>query len=240
MKQIPLFVTLLVTGMLGGLYIQLLNKAEQGLPVLGPLIEDVRQSVVNVSAMTGPDNTVSRDKDNAYSSLGSGVIIDGRSGRVITNYHVVKQTNRIAVKLSDGRVVAASLVSVDPDTDVALLEIKARGLQSMQMADSDKLQVGDPVLAIGNPFGLGQAVTFGIVSALGGALPATVGNVGWIQTDALINPGNSGGALINMKGELVGMNAAMLAPGGNNAGIGFAVPANLIKQVIDKAGVKGP
>ena len=232
MKQIPLFVTLLVTGMLGGLSIQLLNKAEQGLPVLGPLIEDVRQSVVNVSAMTGPDN--------AHSSLGSGVIIDGRSGRVITNYHVVKQTNRIAVKLSDGRVVAASLVSVDPDTDVALLEIKARGLQSMQMADSDKLQVGDPVLAIGNPFGLGQAVTFGIVSALGGALPATVGNVGWIQTDALINPGNSGGALINMKGELVGMNAAMLAPGGNNAGIGFAVPANLIKQVIDKAGVKGP
>ena len=240
MKQIAFLMALIMIGVLGGLHIQSSSKVVQGLPALGPLIENVRRSVVNVSAMPESGTGIPHDEDDAYSSLGSGVIIDDRLGYIITNYHVVKRASRIVVKLADSRVVTASIVVVDPDIDVALLQIKTRGLRSLSMTDSGNVKVGDHVLAIGNPFGLGQAVTYGIVSALGGTLPATVGNVNWIQTDALINPGNSGGALVNMSGELIGVNTAILAPGGNNAGIGFAIPVNLAKRVIEMVDSKMP
>ena len=167
-------------------------------------------------------------------SAGSGVIVDARRGLVLTNHHVVRAAERITVTLKDRRDLAAELVGSDPATDVALLRIPSESLTALPFGDSDRLKVGDLVIAIGNPFGLGQTVTSGIVSALGrGGI--TRGNYeDFIQTDASINPGNSGGALINSKGELIGINTAILAPGGGNVGIGFAVPANMARTVMDQ------
>lgn len=164
-------------------------------------------------------------------ALGSGVIVSG-DGYVVTNNHVVQNARDIEVSLNDGRTLAAKVVGTDPQTDVALIKINAQNLPFVTLADSDKVQVGDMVLAVGNPFGIGQTVTRGIVSAKNRATSGE-GDEDFIQTDAAINPGNSGGALVDTEGRLVGINSAILSRSGGNQGIGFAVPSNLVKWVAD-------
>ena len=165
-------------------------------------------------------------------SAGSGVIVDAAQGYVLTNDHVVKGASKIEVTTRDNRRFKAQLVGRDQATDIALLRIKADGLTSIALGDSDTLEVGDFVLAIGNPFGLGQTVTSGIVSALGRSGLGIEGYEDFIQTDAAINPGNSGGALITLDGRLVGINTAILSRTGGNVGIGFAVPINMTRLVM--------
>lgn len=169
-------------------------------------------------------------------SLGSGVIFDAEKGLVLTNNHVIQSADEITVSLTDGRSFQAELVGSDPATDVALIKIPADKLTALSLADSDQLRVGDFVVAIGNPFGLGQTVTSGIVSALGRSGLGIEGYEDFIQTDASINPGNSGGALVNLRGELVGINTAIFSPGqrAGNIGIGFAIPSNMVKQISDQ------
>ena len=168
-------------------------------------------------------------------AAGSGVIFDAGAGYVVTNHHVIEGAEEISVKLKDRRIYAAELVGSDAQTDIALLRIDADDLTSLPLADSDELAVGDFVVAIGNPFNLGQTVTSGIVSALGrrGGFSAD-GYESFIQTDASINRGNSGGALVDLDGRLVGINTAIISPSGGNAGIGFAVPANIVRLVADQ------
>ncbi|HEX4618259.1 MAG TPA: trypsin-like peptidase domain-containing protein, partial [Steroidobacteraceae bacterium] len=165
---------------------------------------------------------------------GSGVVVDAASGYVLTNGHVVENATRIDVTTKDNRRFTAKLIGRDADTDVALLQIPAEGLTAVPMGDSDRLQVGDFVLAIGNPFGLGQTVTSGIVSALGRSGLGVEGFEDFIQTDASINPGNSGGALVNLRGELIGINTEILSRNGGNLGIGFAIPINMARGVMDQ------
>lgn len=166
-------------------------------------------------------------------SLGSGVIVD-RSGLIITNNHVVSKADEIKVFLADKRDFKAKLIGTDTKTDLALLKIEAESLQTIQWADSDKLEVGEFVLAIGNPFGLNQTVTMGIVSAVGRASMGIAEYEDFIQTDAAINPGNSGGALVNVRGELVGINTAIFSQSGGNMGIGFAVPSNMARSIVEQ------
>ena len=167
---------------------------------------------------------------------GSGVVVDAQRGLVLTNHHVIQGATRVVVVLKDRRELAAELVGSDPGTDVAVLRVKAERLVAVPMGDSDAMSVGDFVLAIGNPFSLGQTVTSGIVSALGRGI-SPEGYEDYIQTDAAINPGNSGGALINLDGQLIGINTAILSGGrsgggGGNIGIGFAVPTSMAKEVM--------
>jgi Do/DeqQ family serine protease len=162
------------------------------------------------------------------------VIVDAREGIVVTHHHVVNGADEIHVGLQDGRSLKAELVGSDPEVDIAVLKVPAEKLAAVKLADSDKTQVGDFVVAIGNPFGLGQTVTTGVVSALGRSGLGIEGYEDFIQTDASINPGNSGGALINLRGELIGINTAIIAPGGGNIGIGFAIPANMAKNSVDQ------
>jgi len=159
-------------------------------------------------------------------------VIDAKKGYVITNHHVIDKADEITVTLRDGRSLHAELVGTDSETDVALLKIAADNLTDIPSANSDQLRVGDFVVAIGNPFGLGQTVTSGIVSALGRSGLGIEGYEDFIQTDASINPGNSGGALVNLRGELVGINTAILAPNGGNVGIGFAIPINMVNRIV--------
>jgi Do/DeqQ family serine protease len=166
-------------------------------------------------------------------ATGSGVIVDAAQGYVMTNAHVVENANSIEVTTKDNRRLKAKLVGRDPDTDIAVLQLSANNLTAVPIGDSDRLQVGDFVLAIGNPFGLGQTVTSGIISALGRS-PGIEGYEDFIQTDASINPGNSGGPLVDLQGRVVGINTAILAPSGGNIGIGFAVPINMARQVMDQ------
>jgi Do/DeqQ family serine protease len=166
-------------------------------------------------------------------ATGSGVIVDAAQGYVMTNAHVVENANNIEVTTKDNRRLKAKLVGRDPDTDIAVLQLSANNLTAVPIGDSDRLQVGDFVLAIGNPFGLGQTVTSGIISALG-RNPGIEGYEDFIQTDASINPGNSGGPLVDLQGRVVGINTAILAPSGGNIGIGFAVPINMARQVMDQ------
>jgi len=165
-------------------------------------------------------------------SLGSGVIVSA-DGYVVTNNHVIQGSEEIAVVLYDGRVVNARVIGGDTETDLAVLKIDASNLPSITIADKNPLNVGDVVLAIGNPFGIGRTVTMGIVSALGRQLNMSVYE-DFIQTDAAINEGNSGGALVNAYGELVGINSAVLAPGGKNVGISFAIPVATAKSVLEQ------
>lgn len=165
-------------------------------------------------------------------SAGSGVIVDANNGYILTNHHVIGDSNDIEVKLQDGRQFKAQLIGSDPKVDIALLKIEADKLDALEIADSNSLAVGDFVLAIGNPFGLGQTVTSGIVSALGRNGLGIQGYEDFIQTDASINPGNSGGALIDLNGRLVGINSAIIAPSGGNVGIGFAIPTEVSQLIM--------
>ncbi len=166
-------------------------------------------------------------------AMGSGVIVDAAQGYVLTNAHVVENANSIEVTTKDNRHLTAKLIGRDPDTDIAVLQVPGGNLTAVPMGDSARLQVGDFVLAVGNPFGLGQTVTSGIVSALGRS-PGIEGYEDFIQTDASINPGNSGGALVDLQGRLIGINTAIVAPAGGNIGIGFAVPIDMARQVMDQ------
>jgi len=160
-------------------------------------------------------------------------MFDAREGYVLTNAHVVENATSIEVTTKDNRQLKAKLVGRDPGTDIAVLQISGSDLTAVPMGDSSRLQVGDFVLAIGNPFGLGQTVTSGIVSALGRS-PGIEGYEDFIQTDASINPGNSGGPLVDLQGRIIGINTAIVAPSGGNVGIGFAVPINMVRQVMEQ------
>ena len=222
----------------------------QPLPSLAPMLERATPAVVNVSTSTqmrADDNPLlndpffrwffdlpKRERKRESSSLGSGVIVDARSGLVLTNQHVIDKADEIEVTLKDGRRLRAELVGSDSETDVAVLRIPGGDLTAVPLANSDELRVGDFVVAIGNPFGLGQTVTSGIVSALGRTGLGIEGYENFIQTDASINPGNSGGPLVNLRGELVGINTAILAPSGGNVGIGFAIPANMARVIMEQ------
>ena len=181
-------------------------------------------------------------RERRVSSLGSGVIIDAAKGHVITNAHVIGGADEINVLLPDGRSFEAERVGSDEAADIAVIRISAEGLQAVTVGDSDELRVGDFVVAIGNPFDLGQTATSGIVSALGRSNLGIVGHNGsgkkgyedFIQTDASINRGNSGGALVNLRGELVGVNTAIIGPSGGSVGIGFAIPVNMARQLTDQ------
>ena len=166
-------------------------------------------------------------------SLGSGVIVS-EDGYILTNHHVIAQASRITVGLRDKRELEAKLVGTDPTTDIALLKVEAKGLPFLSLGDSDKAQIGDIVLAIGNPFGIGQTVTMGIISAKGRSNMGIVDYEDFIQTDAAINPGNSGGALVNLSGELIGINTAIVSRTGGYQGIGFAIPSNIVKGVMEQ------
>ncbi len=222
----------------------------RGVVTVAPLITSAAPAVVNISVANsapGAENPLFRDPffrrffgvpDQAPPQesigAGSGVIVDASSGYVLTNHHVVENANRITVKLKDGRRFTAKLVGSDAATDIALLKIKSDRLAALPLGDSDALKVGDFVIAIGNPFGLGQTVTSGIISALGRSGLSRDKFESFVQTDASINPGNSGGALINTRGELIGINTAIIAPGGGNVGIGFAVPVNMVQAVVEQ------
>ena len=226
---------------------------DDGLPTLAPLLADVTPAVVNVSVeirQVGEMNPLFNDplferffdmqpmpqqpQRRRQMSAGSGVIIDANEGYVLTNSHVVENGDRIIVTLKDRRQFDAELIGNDPGTDIALLKIDADDLVAIDLGDSDRLLVGDYVLAIGNPFGLGQTVTLGIISALGRSGLNVEGYEDFIQTDASINPGNSGGALVTLDGRLIGINTAIIAPSGGNVGIGFAVPVNMADAVADQ------
>jgi len=216
-----------------------------GLPTLAPVIERVAPAVVNIAVLVrSPEeqNPLLRDPffrrffglqaPQPQLSAGSGVIVDAKNGYVVTNHHVIRDASEVAVTLKDNRRFPARLVGSDAGTDIALLKIPAENLAEAKFGDSDALAVGDFVVAIGNPFGIGQTVTSGIVSALGRSGLSPEGFEDFIQTDAAINPGNSGGALVNLRGEVVGINSAIIGPSGGNVGIGFAVPANMVRAVI--------
>ncbi len=230
----------------------------RALPSLAPMLEKATPAVVNissVSAVSREDHPLLRDPffrwfferplergGKSSQSLGSGVIVDARRGHVVTNHHVIEKADEIRVTLHDGRELRAALLGSDPDTDIALLPISAEDLTAIPPGDSRHLRVGDFVVAIGNPFGLSQTVTSGIVSALGRSGLGIEGYENFIQTDASINPGNSGGPLLNLRGELIGINTAIVAPSGGNVGIGFAIPVNMVeairRQIIDHGGVR--
>jgi serine protease DegQ len=219
------------------------------MPSLAPMLETSMPAVVNISTATlsrGQDNPLMNDpvfrrffnipnnpSQQQKNSLGSGVIVDKDQGYVLTNHHVIDKADKISVTLSDGRQLNAKLIGSDPEADVAVIQIPADNLAALKVADSSQLKVGDFVVAIGNPFGLGQTVTSGIISALGRSGLGIEGYEDFIQTDASINPGNSGGALVNLRGEFIGMNTAILAPNGGNVGIGFAIPSNMVLTLME-------
>jgi len=224
------------------------------MPSLAPMIRRVSPSVVSIGIQgtvreQGPRNPLLEDpffrrffnvppdagaRERPFQSAGSGVVVDAKQGYIITNAHVVENARDITVTLSDQREFAAKLIGSDPQTDIAVIQIKADGLSQIGFGDSDALEPGDYVAAIGNPFGLQQSVSYGIVSALGRSGMNPDGFESLIQTDASINPGNSGGALVNLRGELVGINNMILSRSGGNIGIGFAIPVNMARSVMDQ------
>ena len=234
----------------------------QQLPSLAPMLEKVLPSVVSI-AVEGKQNSRYSNQDipeefkfffgpdafgdrapRSFKGIGSGVIINAEKGYVLTNNHVIDSADKITVKLEDGREFKAKVVGKDEMSDVALVQLEnPKNLTAIKIADSDKLKVGDFTVAIGNPFGLGQTVTSGIVSALARSTGSDSGTYeNYIQTDAAVNRGNSGGPLINLQGELIGINTAIISPSGSNAGIAFAIPSNmansLVQQIIEYGEVR--
>ncbi|NRQ43381.1 Do family serine endopeptidase [Rheinheimera sp. YQF-2] len=225
-------------------------SSEQEIPTLAPMLEQATPSVVHISVegsrevrqrlpeafryffgQRGPNEY---REERPFKGLGSGVVIDAAKGYIVTNNHVIQDANDIEVRLKDGRTFKAKKLGADPESDIALLQIEAENLIQIPLANSDKTRVGDFAVAIGNPFGLEQTVTSGIISALGRGGLGIEGLEDFIQTDAAINSGNSGGALVNLRGELIGINTAILGPNGGNIGIGFAIPANMMKNLVDQ------
>lgn len=224
------------------------------LPSLSSMLKEVNPAVVNIATFSEqqmsnnpllndpffrrffniPEQQPNQQPRKLQRSAGSGVIIDADEGIVVTNHHVIKDSDEIRVSLTDGRHFVAKLLGSDPELDVAVLQIKGAKLSEVALGNSEILEVGDFVVAIGNPFGLGQTVTTGIVSALGRTGLGIEGYENFIQTDASINPGNSGGALVNLNGELIGINTAIIAPAGGNVGIGFAIPMDMVKSSVDQ------
>ena len=222
---------------------------DEPFPSLAPLVERVTPAVVNIRV----SQTITRRSpyaDDAFrrffglpdgpsgsrevASAGSGVIVDAARGYILTNHHVVEDADKIQVSLIDGEILDAVVVGSDAATDIALLKVESDRLVEMPIGDSEVMRVGDFVLAIGNPFGLGHTVTSGIISALGRTGINRSGYEDFIQTDASINPGNSGGALVNMRGELVGINSAIISRSGGNVGIGFAVPTEIASSIMNQ------
>ncbi len=229
--------------------------ADSPVPSLAPMVKRVSPAVVNVATRgtvklkPGQRNPLLDDpffrrffdvppdakpRERQFQSAGSGVIVDAKNGYIITNNHVVENASEITVTLLDNRSFSAKVVGTDEGADIAVLQAKEPNLVAMPLGDSAKLEVGDFVVAIGNPFGLQHTVTAGIVSAMGRSGINPDGYEDFIQTDASINPGNSGGALVNLRGELVGINSAILSGSGGNIGIGFAIPVNMVKGVMDQ------
>jgi serine protease Do/serine protease DegQ len=250
-ERIILRATVLVLGLLGCALASAARPPEgDALPSLAPMLERVTPAVVNIATYTtvqvrNPlmDDPFFRrffdvpDARRSYrrtQAAGSGVIVGARQGYIVTNNHVVDRADEISVVFADGRALTAKLVGIDAQVDLAVLKVDADKLTQIAFADSAALRVGDYVVAIGNPFGLDQTVTSGIVSALGRSGLGIEGYEDFIQTDASINPGNSGGALVNLRGELVGINTAILAPAGGNVGIGFAIPSNMVASIMQQ------
>jgi Do/DeqQ family serine protease len=223
------------------------------MPSLAPMIKRVSPAVVNIATrgtvrQRGPQNPLLDDpffrrffdipdvgpRERQFQSAGSGVIVDARAGLIITNAHVVENASEITVTLKDGRDLKATVVGADEPSDVAVLKVQGAGLVPIALGNSERVEVGDFVVAIGNPFGLQHTVTSGIVSGLGRSGINPDGYENFIQTDASINPGNSGGALVNLRGELIGINSAILSRSGGNIGIGFAIPANMARDIMDQ------
>ena len=214
------------------------------MPSLAPMLAKVTPAVVNIytKQVVRVRNPIAEffggpgfPTERVQQSLGSGVIVDATRGLILTNNHVVEGADSVSVTLNDGRSFEAKPIGSDADTDVAVIQIQASDLKAIPLADTSSLRVGDFVVAVGNPYGLGQAVTSGIVSAVGRSGLSGFGYQNFIQTDASINPGNSGGALVNLRGELIGINAASYNPQGSiagNIGLGFAIPANLAREVM--------
>lgn len=222
-----------------------------GVPTLAPMLEEVTPAVVNISVsgkrvtrqrlpeafryFFGPNAPREELRERPFQGLGSGVIIDAESGYVVTNNHVIDDATEITVTLKDGRQFNAEVLGRDEESDIALLQLEEPdNLTEISIGDSDSLRVGDFVVAIGNPFGLGQTVTSGIVSALGRSGLGVDRLENFIQTDAAINSGNSGGALVDLNGNLVGINTAILGAAGGNIGIGFAIPANMMHNLVEQ------
>ncbi len=219
------------------------------LPSLAPMLEQTTPAVVNIATFTTYQvrnplledpffrrffNVPDRRRYRRTQSAGSGVVVDAENGYIVTNHHVVHQADEITITLSDGRSLKAELIGSDPQVDLAVMKVAPEELSQIEFADSADLRVGDFVVAIGNPFGLSQTVTSGIVSALGRSGLGIEGYEDFIQTDASINPGNSGGALVDLYGRLVGLNTAILSPAGGNVGIGFAIPANMVRAIMNE------
>jgi S1-C subfamily serine protease len=256
---------LILAGLIGGAVARFLpiGAAETAQPralvvptedSLSPLVKKTAPAVVNIATLQpspAEQNPLFQDPffrrylgipDAALQptiAAGSGVIVDGKNGLVITNFHVVQNAQAVEVGLKDGRKLPADPVALAPDLDLAVLRIDARNLPTLKLGDSSKLEVGDFVLAIGNPFNLGQTVTSGIISAMD--RPLRQGDPRrFVQTDAPINPGNSGGPLIDLHGDIVGINSALFSPsqteaGAGNVGIGFAIPSNDVKKILAQA-----
>ncbi len=223
------------------------------LPSLAPIVKRASPAVVNIATRgtvteRGQRNPLLEDpffrrffdvpdqgpRQHQFQSAGSGVVIDAKQGLIVTNAHVVENATEITVTTIDGRDYKATVVGADSASDVAVVKVKDAKLSEIMLGDSSKAEVGDFVLAIGNPFGLQHTVTYGIVSALGRSGINPDGYEDFIQTDASINPGNSGGALVNLRGELIGINSAILSRSGGNIGIGFAIPSNMVRSVMDQ------
>lgn len=229
-----------------------IDSEGQRLPSLAPMLKKVNPAVVNIATFSRQQtynpllndpffrhffnlpNNRQQQPQKRQTSAGSGVIVDAKKGTVLTNYHVIHEADEVQVSLIDGRSFEAKVLGVDPELDIAVLQINGNSLSDVPLANSSELEVGDFAVAIGNPFGLGQTVTTGVISALGRSGLRMEGYENFIQTDASINPGNSGGALVNLRGELIGINTAIIAPAGGNIGIGFAIPINMARASMEQ------